>query len=167
VAEILKRKNLISEDIIKKYEINEFPYKLSKSMKNFNIKLKQNKKKISNILNRLKSKEKTHNNVLEIPNRNFVFIYDVSTRINVDLDDVSKLKKKNTDYHVMNLNYYNAHRYGNIIKEKYNMMEIPNSDVLNELIRVEKHKMVETLLDKAETKKKILMKRIKIKKPHT
>jgi hypothetical protein len=133
-------------------------------MRNFNLKLNQNKKKISNILNSFKSKEKTHNNVLEIPNRNFVFIYNVSTRINVDLDDITKLNKKNTDYHAMNLNYYNAHRYGNIIKEKYNMMEIPNSDLLNELIRIEKHKMVENLIEKAEIKKKILIKRIKIKK---
>jgi hypothetical protein len=117
-------------------------------------------------LNFYKTQEKTHNTVLEITNKNFVFIYDISTRINTDNDDVNKIKKKNTDYHVMNLNYYNAHRYGNIIKEKYNMMKIPTHEVLTELIRIEKHKMVEDLLDKAETKKKILIKRIKFKNSH-
>jgi len=160
IAERNKREEIMSEDLIKKFYLNEFPETVKEKFKKFGSKSKQMRNEISSILTKFKKQEKTHNSILEITNKNFVFLYDINSRINIDKDDF-RVKRK--DDHAMNLNYYNAHRYGNIIKEKYHMVNINDSEELSKFIRIEKHKKVEVLLDKAEIKKKLLMKRIKIK----
>ena len=163
ISEKTKRENLMSHYIVDKYELNKFQVTLKEHLKKFDHKLKESKEKISKMINQFKHQEKTFNKSLEISTKNLVFIYDINSRVDMEHDDISKALNKRTDNQVMNLNYYNAHRYGNIIKEKYNMNSVKNKQEFSRLIQIEKSKHLEEMLDKTVIKKNNLIKRIKIK----